>query len=44
MCLDNIAESIGTIEYEREEDNNDRFDGSDRSGLERDVSEYDGGL
>jgi hypothetical protein len=45
MCLDNIAESIGTLEYEREADSNDRFDGSDRSALERDVSEeYDGGL
>lgn len=44
MSLDTIAESLGTITYEQDADNN-RLDTSDRSDLERDVSEeYDGGL
>lgn len=44
MTLDDIADAIGTVHEDQQDDSGNRLDTSDRSDLRRDRGdEYDGG-
>lgn len=43
MTLDDIAEEIGTVSEEQQDDDHDRLDTSDPDMGQRQTEEYDGG-